>query len=571
MQYSEKVMEHFRNPRNVGEIKNPDGVGHVGNPVCIVGDTPIYSNSDVIPISQIPVGERVLTHTGKYQKVLHVYKRKYNGKMYRFRIQNLGTITLTPEHHILGLRMAHLDRRYSKYREFKPDWCMAEELAKGDVILFPILKGIKDVSTLKFDIPKMKYDFKSKPIPEKIKLSDAFLKLVGYYLAEGYCRTDKCKGMVGFVFGNREEKFVREVIGIMGNLFDVGVSKIVEKNNSINLFFYSAPLARFFSKHFGKGAIDKHLPHFMMLLPVEKQEYIISGLWRGDGYIRRSGAKFCTISKQLAHQMRILLNRQRIVFSFLTIPEEGIHKGNYHIYVRSIPSLEKLSKIIGVEIDFPQKKKNSLKAWYDDSFFYTSISSKEEIHFSGEIYNLEVKGDHSYTSGCLCLHNCGDIMELYIKVKDNVIIDAKFKTFGCGAAIATSSMVTELVKGKTVDEALSISNRAVAETLGGLPPIKMHCSLLAEQALKSAINDYLKKKRGEKMREKVEQVLSKIRPSLQADGGDVELIDVTDEGIVKVKLTGACGGCPMAQMTLKAGIEKALKEEVPEIKSVEEV
>jgi nitrogen fixation NifU-like protein len=88
---------------------------------------------------------------------------------------------------------------------------------------------------------------------------------------------------------------------------------------------------------------------------------------------------------------------------------------------------------------------------------------------------------------------CGDIMELYIKVKDNIITDAKFKTFGCGAAIATSSMVTELVKGKSVDEALKISNHAVAEALGGLPPIKMHCSVLAEEALKSAIDDYRSK------------------------------------------------------------------------------
>ncbi len=93
---------------------------------------------------------------------------------------------------------------------------------------------------------------------------------------------------------------------------------------------------------------------------------------------------------------------------------------------------------------------------------------------------------------------CGDIMELYIKVEDGIIVDAKFKTFGCGAAIATSSMVTELVKGKSVDEALKISNRAVAEALGGLPPIKMHCSVLAEEALKSAIDDYLNKSEGSK-------------------------------------------------------------------------
>jgi nitrogen fixation NifU-like protein len=93
---------------------------------------------------------------------------------------------------------------------------------------------------------------------------------------------------------------------------------------------------------------------------------------------------------------------------------------------------------------------------------------------------------------------CGDIMELYIKVKDNIITDARFKTFGCGAAIATSSMVTELVKGKSIDEALKISNSAVAEALGGLPPVKMHCSVLAEEALLSAIDDYKGKKKNKK-------------------------------------------------------------------------
>jgi len=89
---------------------------------------------------------------------------------------------------------------------------------------------------------------------------------------------------------------------------------------------------------------------------------------------------------------------------------------------------------------------------------------------------------------------CGDIMNLYIKVKDEVIVDAKFKTFGCGAAIATSSITTELVKGKTIEEALKLSNQAVTEALGGLPAVKRHCSVLAEEALKSAIDDYRKKK-----------------------------------------------------------------------------
>ncbi len=89
---------------------------------------------------------------------------------------------------------------------------------------------------------------------------------------------------------------------------------------------------------------------------------------------------------------------------------------------------------------------------------------------------------------------CGDLMNIYIKVKDNVLIDVKFKTFGCGAAIATSSMITELAKGKTLEEALTITRGDVAENLDGLPKIKMHCSNLASDGLRAAIKDYRKKK-----------------------------------------------------------------------------
>jgi len=93
---------------------------------------------------------------------------------------------------------------------------------------------------------------------------------------------------------------------------------------------------------------------------------------------------------------------------------------------------------------------------------------------------------------------CGDLMTIYIKVKENHIEDIKFKTFGCGAAIATSSMITELAKGKTLEEAMKISRGDVADSLGGLPPIKMHCSNLAADGLHAAIQDYLKKKEANK-------------------------------------------------------------------------
>ena len=88
---------------------------------------------------------------------------------------------------------------------------------------------------------------------------------------------------------------------------------------------------------------------------------------------------------------------------------------------------------------------------------------------------------------------CGDVMKMYLKIENEVIVDVKFKTFGCGAAVATSSMVTEMVKGKSIVEAVKITNKAVAEALGGLPAVKMHCSVLAEEALYSALKDYYKK------------------------------------------------------------------------------
>ena len=119
-------------------------------------------------------------------------------------------------------------------------------------------------------------------------------------------------------------------------------------------------------------------------------------------------------------------------------------------------------------------------------------SEKVIDHFSnprnvGEIENADGVGTVGNSK-------CGDIMRMYLKVDDNgVITDCKFKTFGCGAAIATSSMATEMIKGKTLKEALKLTNKAVAEALDGLPPVKMHCSLLAKEAVKAAVEDYMKK------------------------------------------------------------------------------
>ena len=118
-------------------------------------------------------------------------------------------------------------------------------------------------------------------------------------------------------------------------------------------------------------------------------------------------------------------------------------------------------------------------------------SDKVMDHFSnprnvGEIENADGVGEVGHAK-------CGDIMKIYLKIDEDVITDVKFKTFGCGAAIATSSMATEMIKGRTISEALQLTNKAVAEALDGLPPVKIHCSVLAEEAVKAAVADYKKK------------------------------------------------------------------------------
>jgi NifU-like protein len=245
---------------------------------------------------------------------------------------------------------------------------------------------------------------------------------------------------------------------------------------------------------------------------------------------------------------------------------------------------------------------------------------------------------------------CGDALKLFLKVDDDRIVDARFQTFGCGSAIASSSALTEMVKGKTLDEALAITNKHIADYLGGLPKEKMHCSVMGREALEAAINDYRGLETGprevegevvcecfgvtdvqirraieendlkttedvthytkagggcERCAPEIERLLAdvrgareaaarpqaaalpkklsniqriqlvqkvideEIRPSLQADGGDLELMDV-DGTTVFVSLRGTCTQCPSSQITLKEGVEGRLREVVdPDIRVAE--
>jgi len=506
--YSEKVMDHFRNPRNVGELEDTDdvGIGKVGNPVCVTPETLIHMNSHLNRIEIATLEDRVLTHNGIYHKVIHRTEKEYDDDILILK-NKFGEVTVTPEHMVLAIKLPKGDKflRTEHRKGLIPAWYHAEDLRKGDIILYPILKETKDMESIDIDVTKSEWDFRSKPIPEKIPVSEDFLRLCGYFISEGHPREEPSKTYITFSLNINEIDIEEDIKEITKNLFDIDIKiNEIPERKTRQVFIYSATLTRFFKKLFGNYGYTRKLPHFMMLLPPSKQRALLYGLWKGDGYINiyRKGARagYSTTSFELAQQVKMLLLRQEIVASMYTekaYEKNGVrHRESYRLHVGQRDSLKRLCSILG--LTYNPKSYASRDSWFDNDYVYIPITKIQSKEYSGKVYNLEVDEDHSFTTEAFCLHNCGDLMWVFIKVdpETDTIIDIKFKTFGCGSAIATSSMTTEMAEGKTLDEAMTITRDDVAAELDGLPLRKMHCSNLAADALHAAIEDYRAKKEG---------------------------------------------------------------------------
>ncbi len=518
--YSKKVMQHFLHPKNMGKIKNPDGIGKVGNILCLPTGSKIQANPILSSIETLKVGSKVLSHNGKYSKVTKTFKRKYSGEVINIK-GRLGIVRLTPEHLVKAIKVPKEDKylHIKNKQTLSSDWYHAGDLKRNDILLYPIPKIVKDIKKVKVDTSKLKYDFRSKGIPKLINVDGDFLRLSGYFIAEGNTNMEITRVCTTFTFGYHEKKYIKDVIYLLKKIFKVE-PKVNEfkQRNTVVIRVDNVHLTRFFNKLFGKGCENKKIPNFMLFLPIEKQKELIRGLWNGDGFVNKKipRAGFSTISYKLAQQLKFLLIRQRIIPSFYTEEakiKKGVHhKKCYRIHVGSW-SVRKLVKILDIPIEKKEIKNDS---WADDNYIYLPVTSISREFYKGKVHNLEIKGIHSFTTDSALVHNCGDVMYLYIKVKGCKIKDIKFETYGCAAAISSSSMITEIVKGKTIEQALKIKKENIIKELGQLPPIKIHCSVLAIEALNEAIYDYLKKnklkipKELQKRHKTVQQTLESI-------------------------------------------------------------
>ncbi len=431
--YSEKVMEHFTNPHNVGEIQNADGMGQVGNPVCLVSGTLVQLNNHYLEIEDVQEKEKVLTHEGVYSTIERRSVRDYEGPIYVLK-NKLGLVETTPEHLVLAIKKP----KQFKYnytvnkKKLNPEWYHVSELERRDIALYPILKVIIDQDEHCLNIGHDKKDRCRYHLPEKVPVDSDLLLLAGYYLSEGHATTSGTHAHVGFSFHIEEEEFQNDVIRIVEEKFGLKSSlRLKEDYNVACVLVHSANLARELGQTFGKGATNKHIPDFMLFLPPEKQSHLLRGLWRGDGFIdlkrTRPRAGYSTTSKQLAGQIKTLLLRQGIIPSLYREPgsmtETITHQENYRIHVGDLASLQKLCKIMGVEYKPGRAPKEH--SWIKDGFLYTPITSIEKRLFQGTVHNFEVSDQHSYATDSFTVHNCGDMMYIYISVKDDIMTDSQ--------------------------------------------------------------------------------------------------------------------------------------------------
>lgn len=572
--YSDIVKDHFFHPRNLllegakeGEF---DAEGMVGSPACLAPETIVVKKDGVAPIRDIGKGEVVLTEQGVYHPVERVFRPRSEKLIVTMKTQ-LGTLTCTEDHLIKAISIERKGLypfvRTSKKRTLPPMWHHAADLKRGDVLLYPRVRLVEDIVEAPLPHRERKaWDFRSKSLGSKVPLNSETLELFGYFIAEGHTKSDDKE--VGFTFGDMEDHLAERVSSLISKYF--GLRSHIKKKHAhhrIDVLVYNVQLAHAFRTWFGTHAAEKRIPEGWMLLPLEKQEGLLRGVWRGDGYVskgrRQSRAGFATVSKTLSRQMQFLLIRHGIIPSLYCEPSritKGVrHRPAFRTHVGDRESLERLCGVLEIHTPPAAGEKIVCECWVDDNFVYVPMRSVIPAGKSSvRLYNFEIAVSHTYATDAFLVHNCGDVMYMWIKVDrdSDRIRDLKWKTFGCGSAIASTSMFSVMVTendGMKIDDALKVRPQDVMVRLGGLPNRKIHCSVLADKAFRKAVNEYFR--------------VSGQNQRIIVEGAKVvdKRLNITDKDIEEAVLEGA-QTLEEVQHKLKVGVGDP--EALPEIEQL---
>lgn len=471
--YNKKVLDHFKNPRNMGSIDNPDAEATVGNLNCgdvmkimlkvkenVIEDIKFQTMGCLPPDEEISIsgkwveikflkeGDIIINRRGEETEITKIYKRIFKGKMIKIVpfISKFNSFSTTFYHPILTVKRKFLKsaRKSGKckwmridekeLKKFKPVYVEAEYLSEGDYLIFPKIRKLKDNK----------------------KFTRDTMRLLGYYLSEGYVTSNET--YVNFAFHKKEREYIEEIKEIIKRMEIKSYSERT-RDNVTEVRIYSPKLSKFLIENCGKGSKLKKISEQVLILPFKKQWNMLETYINGDGNVHKRRKKdsptyrIDTVSRNLAIQVQEILARGNIFSSIKKFDKKGNKiKGR----LLKDHTLYNISFKLERNHNFVKKTKD---------YFLIPIKKILKEDYSGQVYNLEVKDENSYLARGFVVHNCA-------------------------AAIATSSMMTEMAKGKTIDEAKKITNKDVSRALGELPPIKTHCSNLAADALRKAIENF---------------------------------------------------------------------------------
>jgi len=414
------LQAYFRiNAANMGQFERTLIIADEGSKVhyiegCVVAGTPIATNPDYKPVETIKVGDRVLTHRGRYRTVRHVQTRPYSGPLFSIWIWGdaVAPLEITEEHPMLAVKRSGKD----KPTTWNLEWTTPANLRKGDYLVIPRRKETRSRRFGDFTIPVSVNDKKAvyKEVVEQVPSTPEFFRLAGYFLAEGSILNNF---YLSFSFGESERAYIEDVKSLLKQVF--GVTKIHElpheRHHGISLSVSSARLARVFA-HFGTSSATKRIPDWMLLEEPAKQAQLVVGFFRGDGNYMNvtypNGERFekfrlSTTSKTLAYQLRDILLRLGIVASINARDRRSEHRQTIYTLVVGGAFLKPFGDLVGIPIAEGRVGKRATRFFLDDDYAYLPIRNIKYRQVSDlTVYNFSVEADESYVAGSAAVHNC---------------------------------------------------------------------------------------------------------------------------------------------------------------------
>jgi Fe-S cluster assembly protein SufB len=433
------LQTYFRiNAENAGQFERTLIIVDEGAKVhylegCFTAGTKILSERGLISIEDIEVGEKVLTHLGRYQSVKHTQVRPYSGDLYTIQVRGnpRETISATEEHPFLVVPRERLNERNSSWN---PVWRPAKDISKLDYLCVPIDKSLKTQERIKFEVPvgNGRHGWVLEEI--NVNCSQDLFKLIGYYLAEGSISNGS---YLNFSFGSHERQYIDEVKTLVERVF--GEKRVREfhhsKNNGTSVVVSSVRLCRVFEQ-FGTHAGDKQLPEWVMQEGINKQVELVHAWYCGDGnYYSRQNKdgykemfRISTVSKTLAHQGRILLARLGIASSLNERDRKKEGRQTMYTLVVGGEYMVAFGQMVGQPVQpMMWGKKRATFYHIDENYLYVPVRNitRERVE-EVPVHNFSVADDESYVAGGVAVHNCtapnfssgslhSAVVEIYVK------------------------------------------------------------------------------------------------------------------------------------------------------------